>query len=72
MRLRTLQRRKKMSMVNFANFIGVSQAWLSMYYHGIIPSGRLAIQISKKLEGRISVEEIISMNGRGAKFSIYG
>ena len=74
MRLRTLQRRKKMSMVDFAKFLGVSQAWLSYYYYGKIryPSGRLAVQIRDKLDYKITIEEIMSMNGRGKAFNIYG
>ncbi len=74
MRLRTLQRRKKMSMDTFAELIGVSQGWLSNYYHGKIeyPSGRIANQIIEKLNDKITLKEIMSMNGRGKKFSIHG
>ena len=74
MRLRTLQRRKKMSMIAFADLIGVSQAWLSMYYHGKIqyPSGTVAVRIVSRLDGKITLEEIMSMNGRGKKFTVHG
>ncbi|GAG41027.1 unnamed protein product [marine sediment metagenome] len=61
-----------MSMTAFATFLGVSQGWLYSYYHGAIPSGRIAIQIINKLNGKISIKEIMSMNGRGPKFNIYG
>ena len=72
MRLRTLQRRKKMSMKAFAEFLGVSKGWLYNYYRGGIPSGRVAIRIINKLDGKIAIKEIMSMNGRGKAFNIYG
>ena len=73
MRLRTLQRRKKMGMQAFADFLGVSKAWLSRYYHGktVYPSGRLAIQIIEQLDHKITMEELMSMRGRGKKFNIH-
>jgi len=73
MRLRTFQRRKKMGMQAFADFLGVSKAWLSKYYHGkiIYPSGRLAAQIIERLDHKITMEELMSMRGRGEKFSIH-
>jgi transcriptional regulator with XRE-family HTH domain len=73
MRLRTLQKRKKMSMQAFADFLGVSKGWLSQYYHGkvVYPSGRLAAQIIERLDHKIVFEELMSMNGRGKKFSIF-
>jgi len=72
MRLRTLQRRNKMSMRAFAILLGVSRSWLYNYYHGAIPSGNIAIQIINKLNNKITIQEIMSMNGRGKNFNIYG
>ena len=72
MRLRTLQRRKKMSMKAFAEFLGVSKGWLYNYYRGGIPSGKMILRVIHKLDGKITIKEIMSMNGRGKAFNIYG
>lgn len=58
----------------FAGHIGVTAPWLSKYYHGKVklPSGRIAQRIIDRLDGKTTFDELMSMKGRGERFSIHG
>ena len=73
MRLQTLQRRKKMSCMAFAKFLGVTPGWLSHYYGGRHKfMADTALQIIERLNYQISLAELCSMRGRGKDFNLYG
>ena len=73
MLLREIQKEKKMSCRDFAAWLGVSSNWLSSYYHGKIKfPAKVGARILNKCRDLITYEELVSMNGRGLDFNLFG
>ena len=77
MRLRTFQKKLKLSNTDFAEKISVTPGWLSSYYHGRIkePSARICSRIIRNILklglGEVSLEDLRSLQGRGEDFNRY-
>jgi len=73
MRLRTFQKKMKIGLKDFAEFLGVSPGWLSSYYHGRIkePRARLCSQIIRRCNNKVTLEDLRSMQGRSSEFNRY-
>ena len=77
MRLRSFQKKLKLSNTDFAKVINVTPGWLSSYYHARIkePSARICSQVIRKIEvlnlGSITLEDLRSRQGRGDDFNRY-
>jgi len=77
MRLRTFQKKLKLSNTDFAEKVGVTPGWLSSYYHGRItePSARVCSRIIRRIQklelGDVTLEDLRSTQGRGEDFNRY-